>query len=74
MKENPVIAIIGSGVMAEAMIAGILRQKVTTADHVNAADVRMERVEELQAQYGVVPFTDNIEAIKNADIVIDHVK
>ena len=74
MKENPVIAIIGSGVMAEAMIAGILRQKVTTADHVNAADVRMERVEELQAQYGVVPFTDNIEAIKNADIVILSVK
>ena len=33
MKANPTIAIIGSGVMAEAMIAGILRQKVTTADH-----------------------------------------
>jgi pyrroline-5-carboxylate reductase len=70
MKENPVIAIIGSGVMAEAMIAGILRQKVTSADHVHAADVRAERVEELHDQYGVVPFTDNLDATQNADIVI----
>ncbi|NMB58201.1 MAG: NAD(P)-binding domain-containing protein, partial [Chloroflexi bacterium] len=70
MKDNPVIAIIGSGVMAEAMIAGILRQKVTTGNHINAADVRGERVEELQEQYGVVPFTDNLEAVRNADVVI----
>jgi pyrroline-5-carboxylate reductase len=74
MKANPTIAIIGSGVMAEAMIAGILRQKVTTADLVRAADVRSERVTELQEQYGIVPFTDNLQAINNADIVILSVK
>lgn len=74
MKVNPNIAIIGSGVMAEAMIAGILKQKVTLADHVRAADIRLERVEELQVQYGVKPFTDNTEAIKDTDIIILSVK
>ena len=47
MKANPTIAIIGSGVMAEAMIAGILKQKVTTAENICASDIRAERVEEL---------------------------
>lgn len=74
MKANPTIAIIGSGVMAEAMIAGILRQKVTTADQVSAADIRTERVTELQEQYGIKPFTDNLQAVKNADVVILSVK
>ncbi len=74
MKVNPNIAIIGSGVMAEAMIAGILKQKVTPAEHVRAADIRLERVAELQALYGVIPFTDNQDAIKNADIIILSVK
>jgi pyrroline-5-carboxylate reductase len=74
MKANPTIAIIGSGVMAEAMIAGILRQKVTTADLVSAADIRAERVAELQTQYGIKPFTDNLLAVQNADIVILSVK
>jgi pyrroline-5-carboxylate reductase len=74
MKTNPTIAIIGSGVMAEAMIAGILRQKVTTADMVSAADIRAERVTELQEQYGIKPFTDNLQAVHDADIVILSVK
>lgn len=74
MKANPTIAIIGSGVMAEAMIAGILRQKVTESDKVSAADIRAERVAELQQQYGIKPFTDNHQAIQNADIVILSVK
>jgi len=74
MKTNPNISIIGSGVMAEAMIAGILKQKVTTAEKVCAADIRTERVEELRTQYGITPFTDNLQAIKNADVVILSVK
>ncbi|MEI8131749.1 MAG: pyrroline-5-carboxylate reductase [Leptolinea sp.] len=74
MKENPTIAIIGSGVMAEAMIAGILKQKVTTAENICASDIRGERVDELHTQYGLKPFTDNLEAVKNADVVILSVK
>ncbi len=74
MVSNPTIAIIGSGVMAEAVIAGILKQKVTVAAKVNAADVRAERVAELKDQYGVVPFTDNLKAIDKADVIILAVK
>jgi pyrroline-5-carboxylate reductase len=74
MKANPTIAIVGSGVMAEAMIAGILNQKVTTADNIHAADVRSERVEELHSQYGLKPFTSNTDAVNNADVIILSVK
>ncbi len=74
MASNPTIAIIGSGVMAEAMISGILKQNVTTADKIRTADVRLERVNELRDHYGVVPFTDNLEAIDNSDVVILSVK
>lgn len=74
MKTNPTIAIVGSGVMAEAMIAGILNQKVTIADNIHAADVRPERVEELHTQYGLKPFTNNTDAVHNADVIILSVK
>jgi len=74
MKANPTIAIIGSGVMAEAMIAGILKQEVAKAENIYASDIRGERVEELHIQYGLKPFTDNLEAVKSADVVILSVK
>lgn len=74
MATNPTIAIIGSGVMAEAMISGILKQKVTIAEKIRTADVRLERVNELQDRYGVVPFTDNLQAIDHSDVVILAVK
>ncbi|NLF49802.1 MAG: pyrroline-5-carboxylate reductase [Leptolinea sp.] len=74
MASNPTIAIIGSGVMAEAMISGILKQKVTIAEKIRTADVRLERVNELKDRYGVVPFTDNLQAIDHSDVVILAVK
>jgi len=68
------IAFIGSGAMAEAMISGLLRQKLATPENLRTSDTRIERVEELQKKYGVVPFTDNNLAAEQADVVVLSVK
>lgn len=60
--------------MAEAIIAGLLRQAITTPDHILASGPRLERVEELKDRYGIRPFTDNREAAGQADAVILSIK
>ena len=44
MIINKEIAFIGPGVMAEAMIAGLIRQKVAPPDTITASGPRVERV------------------------------
>lgn len=68
------IAFIGSGVMAEVMINGLLTRGVTSPDRIFAAGPRAERAEQLVATYGVRASTDNVEAAENADIVVLSVK
>jgi len=72
LKKN--IAFIGSGAMAEAMIAGLIRQKLAKPEELSASDPRQERGEELKEKYGVVPFTDNSQAVHNADVVVLSIK
>jgi pyrroline-5-carboxylate reductase len=68
------IAFIGSGAMAEAMISGLLRQKLARPENLRASDTRVERVDELHEKYGVEPFTDNNGAAEQADVVVLSVK
>lgn len=68
------IAFIGSGIMAEAMITGLLRQEVTSADCIVASGPRVERGDYLSEKYGVGVTTDNREALKEAGIVVLSVK
>lgn len=46
------IVFIGPGIMAEAMIAGLIRQKVASPGDMIVAGPRLERLEELQKTYG----------------------
>jgi pyrroline-5-carboxylate reductase len=70
-KLNDVtLSFIGSGVMAEAMISGILSEGLTAAGHIIASDPRQERGEELASRYGVKATTANREAVKAAQIVV----
>jgi pyrroline-5-carboxylate reductase len=64
------IAFIGSGVMAEAMIFGLLGQKLARSENLCTSDPLRERVQELHEKYGVQPFTDNNKAIEHADVVV----
>ena len=72
LKKN--IAFIGSGAMAEAMIAGLIRQKLAKPEELSASGPRPERGEELKEKYGVKPFTDNSQAVHHADVVVLSVK
>ena len=74
MFEDKKITFIGPGMMAQAMISGIVRNKVAPAENLLVSGPRQERVDELHERYGVQPFTNNAEAAALADIVILSVK
>lgn len=74
MLSNKKITFIGSGVMAEAMISGLIRNNLATADALLASDPRIERLDELKQGYGVQVFTDNVEAACQADVVVLSIK
>ena len=56
------LAFIGCGAMAEAMIAGLLRKKLISADNVVGSHPRQARREELHVKYGIEMFEHNREA------------
>lgn len=68
------IAFIGPGVMAEAMIAGLLHKKLARPENVTAAGPREERGLELSRKYGVKTTTDNASAVSRADVVVLSIK
>jgi pyrroline-5-carboxylate reductase len=68
------ITFIGPGVMAEAMIAGLIHQKLANPENLLASGPRDERGLELQKKYGIQTTTDNTAAASNADVVVLSVK
>lgn len=74
MFRNRKIAFIGPGVMAEAMISGLIRTHVAQAEALIAAGPGVERLKQLQERYGIHTFTDNAEAARQADVVVLSVK
>ncbi|HAX71309.1 MAG TPA: pyrroline-5-carboxylate reductase [Anaerolineales bacterium] len=68
------LAFIGPGVMAEAMIAGLLRKKLADAKNIIASGPREERGTELTKKYGIQFTTDNSAASHGADVVVLSVK
>jgi pyrroline-5-carboxylate reductase len=68
------IVFVGSGIMAEAMIKGLLSQDVTSEEHIIASGPREERGEYLHEKYGVLVTTDNREAMEEAGVVVLSVK
>ncbi len=74
MFDNTTLAFIGSGNMGEAMIQGLLKRNLISAEQIIAADPHVARVEELQARYSVRTTTDNLSAATQADILVLSVK
>lgn len=74
MMDSQNLSIIGPGVMAEAIIAGLIRNHVLPPEKITAAGPHPERGTELTERYGIGFTTDNVEAVKGADIVILAVK
>jgi len=71
---NKKISFIGSGIMAEAMIAGLLRKKLAKPENITAAGPREERGTKLQKKYKINSTTDNASASSGADVVVLSVK
>jgi pyrroline-5-carboxylate reductase len=65
-QSNPLhtarLSFIGCGVMAEAMIAGLLRQELVTPQQITGSHPRAARREELQNKYGIRVVESNREA------------
>jgi pyrroline-5-carboxylate reductase len=68
------IAFIGPGVMAEAMIAGLLHRELAKPEDIIASGPRERRGMELQKKYGIQTTTDNASAASHADVVVLSVK
>jgi pyrroline-5-carboxylate reductase len=74
MFKNKKIGFIGSGVMAEAMIKGLLREEVVNPDQVNASGPREERGKYLSEKYDIGVTTDNVIAVEDTAVVVLSVK
>jgi len=72
--EQTKIAFIGAGVMAEAMISGLIRNQLAQARSLLASDPRQERIDFLAQTYGIQSYTDNQAAACQAEVVVLSIK
>ncbi len=72
LKER--IGFIGGGKMAEALIKGVLRAKLSSADKIIVSDVDKKRCQILEEETGVKTTQENDKVISDADIIILAIK
>ena len=68
------IATVGSGVMAESMIAGLLRGNLVEPGQIVASHPRADRREALATTHGIRTVGSNREAVRGADILLLGIK
>ncbi len=75
-ENNPLagvgLSFIGCGVMAEAIIAGLLRKKLVTPAQISGSHPRANRREELLAKYGITVVEDNRAAALHSSPEAQH--
>lgn len=74
MLKELTIAFIGPGVMAEAMISGLLKKDLIPAKNILASGPELDRNEYLESKYGIHTLGENGPAAEKADVVILSVK
>ena len=73
LKEST-LGVVGAGVMAEAIIAGVLERHLVAADSIVASHPRADRRRALAEKYGIQVTGDNAEAARRADVVVLGIK
>lgn len=68
------IGFIGGGVMAEALIGGVLKAGVCRPESIMVSDVSAERLKHLSAAYGVGTDQDNLKIVSRSDFLVIAVK
>ena len=72
--QDVTIATVGTGVMAESMITGLLKAREVDAAHVVASHPRAERRQHLAQAHGIRTVESNREAVAGADVVVLGIK
>lgn len=67
------VVFVGAGNMAEAIAAGMVDAEFCAPEKIVLTDIRLERLQELEADLGIRTSTDN-RVVKNAEIVVLAVK
>jgi len=68
------VGFIGSGNMGEALIKGLTVANVVPGEMIWASDVRGDRLKELGRTYGIQLASDNLQLVREVDVVIMAVK
>jgi pyrroline-5-carboxylate reductase len=78
VTHNPLrdarVGIVGTGVMAESMLAGLLRQGLVAPSQVTCSHPRADRRQALAATHEVTSVESNADAARAADVVLLAVK
>jgi pyrroline-5-carboxylate reductase len=74
MFQDKTIAFIGSGVMGEAMIRGLIAQKSVTPAQIIASDPWQPRLDLLSERYAIAVTKDNREAAEAGQIIVLSIK
>jgi pyrroline-5-carboxylate reductase len=70
MLDSLKIAVVGSGVMGEAVISGLVQRAGVVPGQIVASHPRSERRAELESRYGIETTNDNGEALHSADLLV----
>jgi pyrroline-5-carboxylate reductase len=70
---NTKLAFIGCGVMAESIIAGLLRKNLVSAAQIVATHPRANRRKELTEKYGIKVFEENAKAVQHVRVGNDSI-
>ena len=68
------LAFVGAGVMAESMIAGLLKQAMIPPGHIVASHPRADRRHKLEERFGIAATESNRDAAHDADLVVLTIK
>ena len=68
------VAVLGAGKMGGILLQAFLKQNLFAADQIHATVAHAERALALSSQWGVDVSTDNLEAAKQADLILLGVK
>ena len=74
MLKGKKISIIGTGNMGEALISGLIASGSSSPENIICTDVREASLKSAESKYKVSTTNDNVEAIKQSEIVIYAVK
>lgn len=72
--KNPKVAFLGGGMMAEAIIKGVLKSKLFAPGDISVVEISKNRCSYLKEKYGIVVAEKSSNALKNVDALVIAVK